>query len=135
MIGSMFPLKQGTQSKTSNYSTHIEKWIKIWYFSLIHTTWRVLIKVTGMYSHYCSFSHHRFSEIKCSFQNKCNIITDSPACSQPVRDAEWNAYLLCCILSSSGTRKEYRRLLLIFLTICFRLLSVVSGTTSSSPSV
>jgi len=43
--------------------------------------------------------------------------------------------LLCCILSSSGTLKEKRRLLLMFLTICFRLLSDVSGTTSSSPSV
>lgn len=37
----MFTLKQGSHSKTSTDSTHREKWIKIWYFSLIHTWWRV----------------------------------------------------------------------------------------------
>lgn len=53
MISPMFTLKEGSHSKTSNYSTCIEKWIKIWYFSLIHTTGKVLIKVTLR----CAFLH------------------------------------------------------------------------------
>lgn len=43
-------------------------------------------------------------------------------------------YLLCCSRSSSGTLKEKRLLLFMLRTICFLLLSDVSGTTSSSPS-
>lgn len=43
-------------------------------------------------------------------------------------------YLLCWSRSSSGTLKEKRLLLFMLRTICFLLLSDVSGTTSSSPS-
>ena len=43
-------------------------------------------------------------------------------------------YLLCWRRSSSGTLKEKRLLLFMLRTICFLLLSDVSGTTSSSPS-